>query len=211
MALAKMTWDQLNALVGYKISEPFDLYYVPMEISKKQKERRIELAKRLDDVFIGLLMQYFYADQYDTVVSSEIFERTRDEYLLAITNFILPDEYIEAHAMSVITKTVDVLRKHKDDPYYYSEDRARAISEGDANSVFNYTEYEEAAKHKRFKTWNTIMDGHERDSHAEVNGVTIPIEQPFVLRGGYVQFPRDESMDVSDDEIISCRCSLTFS
>ena len=211
MALAKMTWDQLNALVGYKISEPFDLYYAPMEISKKQKERRIELAKRLDDVFIGLLMQYFYADQYDTVVSSEIFERTRDEYLLALTNFVLPDEYIEAHAMSVITKTVDVLRKHNDDPYYYSEDRARAISEGDANSVFNYTEYEEAAKHKRFKTWNTIMDGHERDSHAEVNGVTIPIEQPFVLRGGYVQFPRDESMDVSEDEIISCRCSLTFS
>lgn len=211
MALAKMSWDQLNVLVGYKISEPFDLYFAPMEISEKQKERRIELAKRLDDVFIGLLMQYFYADQYDTVVSSEIFERTRDEYLLAVTNFVLPDEYIEAHAMSVITKTVDVLRKHKDDPYYYSEDRARVISEGDANSVFNYTEYEEAAKHKRFKTWNTIMDGHERDSHAEVNGVTIPIEQPFVLRGGYVQFPRDESMDVSEDEIISCRCSLTFS
>ena len=211
MALAKMSFDELNELVGYKISEPFEVYFAPMRLTDEQKRKRIELARRLDDVFIGLLAEYFYADQLDTVVSSDIFETTREAYLIAIANSVEVDRYIVDHAMSVITESVAVLLRHKDNPYFYSLDRARAISEGEANSIFNYTEYEEAVKNKHFKTWHTIMDGKERDSHAEVNGLTIPIRDLFELRGGYVAFPRDESYGADDTELVSCRCSLSFS
>ena len=54
------------------------------------------------------------------------------------------------------------------------------------------------------------MDGHERDGHAEVNGVVLPINEPFLLRGGYVQFPRDDSLGVDETETSGCRCSLEF-
>ena len=211
MALAKMTFDELNQLVGYKVSEPYYEYYEPMKISREQKRKRIELAERLDEVFLAMLMECFYAEQYDTIVSSDIVQRTRDAYIEAISESVEPDEYLYNHGIEVIVAALTVLYKHRNDPFYFSEDRARAIAEGDSNSVFNYTEYEEAARNKRYKTWNTIMDGHERDSHAEVNGTTLPIGEPFTLRGGQVQFPRDDSMSVSDDEICGCRCSLSFS
>ena len=211
MALAKMTWDELNQLVGYKVSESFKEYYAPMKISAAQKRKRTKLAEQINGLFIGLLSEYFYAEQLKIIVMSDIYERTRREYLEIIENYVQPDEYIIAHVLSTITNTIEVLLRHKEDPYFYSKDRARAIAENEANSIFNHTEYEDAIKNKHFKTWNTIMDGRERDSHAEVNGITIPIDEPFQLRGGYLQYPRDDSLDVSDDEIVGCRCSLTFS
>lgn len=211
MALAKMTWDELNQLVGYNISEPFDEYYAPMQISAKQKRQRIALAKRLDDVFMVLLAEYFYAEQIGAIVSSDIYERTRQAYIEAVNKFVKPDKYIINHGVELISTTIAVLLRHRDDPYYFSEDRARAIAEGESNSIWNYTEYEDAVKNKSWKTWHTIIDGRERDSHAEVNGMTIPINEPFELAGGYLQYPRDDSLGASETEIISCRCSLTFS
>lgn len=211
MALTKMTYDELNQLVGYKVSEPFEEYYDPMRISEEQKRRRIDLAEYLDIVFIGLLSEYFYADQIGAIVASDIYDRTRESYLDAVSQVgIEPDDYIITHGIALIASTVEVLQRHRDDPYYYSHDRAMAISENESNSIWNHTEYEDAVKSKRHKRWRTIMDGHERDSHAEVNGVVLPINEPFLLRGGYVQFPRDDSLGVDETETSGCRCSLEF-
>lgn len=214
MALTKMTYDELNQLVGYKVSEPFEDYYAPMRISKAQKRRRVDLAEYLDIVFIGLLTEYFYADQLDAIVSSDIYVRTRESYLNAIEQAgLAPDEYIISHGVYLIATTIDVLQRHRDDPFFYSLDRARAIAENESNSVWNHTEYEDEVRSGRHrnKTWNTIMDGKERDSHAELNGVTIPINEPFMARGGYMMYPRDDSLSASEEEIAGCRCSLSFS
>ena len=142
---------------------------------------------------------------------SDIYERTRREYLEIIENYVQPDEYIITHVLSTITNTIEVLLRHKDELYYYSKDRARAIAENEANVIFGHTEYEEAIKNKRYKTWHTIMDGRERDSHAEVNGMTLNITEPFELAGGLRQYPMDTSLGCSEDEWINCRCSLSFS
>ena len=211
MALAKITWDELNELVGYSKSEPYNKYFKPMQISTTQKRKRIRLAEQIDDIFIALLSEYFYADQLNTVVKSDIYERTRLEYLGAIEKYVLPDEYIINHATTTITNTIEVLLRHREDLYFYSKDRARAIAENEANVIFGYTEYEEAIKNKRYKTWHTIMDGRERDSHAEVNGMTLNITEPFELAGGLMQYPMDTSLGCSEDEWINCRCSLSFS
>lgn len=211
MALAKMTWDELNQLVGYNISEPFDEYYAPMKLTEKQKRQRMDLAERLDDVFIALLAEFFYADQIGAIVSSDIYERTRESYMDAVRQSVEPDYYILNHGIELIAATIAVLMRHQDEPYFYSEDRARVIAENDSNSIWNHTEYEEAVKNKHYKTWHTIMDGKERESHAEVNGLTIPINDVFHLQGGDCYYPRSDELGLSDDEIVNCRCSLTFS
>lgn len=54
------------------------------------------------------------------------------------------------------------------------------------------------------KTWSTTMDGHERDSHAEANGQTVPIDQPFKLAGGEAMYPGDPSLPPA--ELCNCRC-----
>lgn len=212
MALAKMTWDELNQLVGYKISEPFDEYYEPMRITEEQKRKRIELAERLDEVFIALLAEMFYAEQLGIVVNSDIYDRTRDSYLEAISESVEPDETLFDHGVELIYATLEVLSRHDDEEWFYSEDRARAIAEEDSNYIWAYEEFGEAIDgNAQYKTWLTIMDGRERDSHAEVNEMTIPIDEPFELAGGLLMYPGDDSMGVSDDELCGCRCSLSFS
>lgn len=226
MALAKMSFDELNRLVGFNISEPYDKFFEPMQISEAQKRKRIELAEHLESVFLALLAELFYTEQYNRVsesgredvvwlatLSSDIYIRASEAYMDAISESVEPDQYLYDHCMSLITEAVEVLYRHRDEPYYYSHDRAKAIAENDANSVFNHTEFEDAVKKKnyKYKTWRTIMDGRERDSHAELNGVRIPIEEPFEAQGGLLMFPRDDSLGASESELASCRCSLKFS
>lgn len=211
MALAKMTWDELNELVGYEVSEPFDEYFAPMQISEEQKRKRVELAEELDAVFIALLSEYFYADQLDAVVASDIYDRTREAYLLAIGTAVEVDDYLYNHGVEVIASTIEVLLRHDDEPYYFSKDRARAIAENESNSIWNHTEYEDAVKNKKYKTWRTVMDNRVRDTHVEMNGVTIPINDVFHLRGGDCYYPRSDELGMDDSEICGCRCSLSFS
>lgn len=211
MALAKMTWDELNELVGYEVSEPFDEYFAPMQISEEQKRKRVELAEELDAVFIALLSEYFYADQLDAVVASDIYDRTREAYLLAIGTAVEVDDYLYNHGVEVIASTIEVLLRHDEEPYYFSKDRARAIAENESNSVWNHTEYEDAVKNKKYKTWRTVMDNRVRDTHVEMNGVTIPINDVFHLQGGDCYYPRSDELGMDDSEICGCRCSLSFS
>lgn len=211
MALAKMTWDELNELVGYEVSEPFDEYFAPMQISEEQKRKRVELAEELDAVFIALLSEYFYADQLDAVVASDIYDRTREAYLLAIGTAVEVDDYLYNHGVEVIASTIEVLLRHDDEPYYFSKDRARAIAENESNSIWNHTEYEDAVKNKKYKTWRTVMDNRVRDTHVEMNGVTIPINDVFHLQGGDCYYPRSDELGMDESEIANCRCVLTFS
>lgn len=211
MALAKMTWDELNELVGYEVSEPFDEYFAPMQISEEQKRKRVELAEELDAVFIALLSEYFYADQLDAVVASDIYDRTREAYLLAIGTAVEVDDYLYNHGVEVIASTIEVLLRHDEEPYYFSKDRARAIAENESNSIWNHTEYEDAVKNKKYKTWRTVMDNRVRDTHVVMNGVTIPINDVFHLQGGDCYYPRSDELGMDDSEICGCRCSLSFS
>lgn len=59
------------------------------------------------------------------------------------------------------------------------------------------------------KEWSTVMDGHERDSHAAVNGQTVAIDEPFKLAGGDGMYPGDESLP--PEETVNCRCALVGS
>lgn len=120
------------------------------------------------------------------------------------------DLYIIGRVNQATADIVAATDRHKDDPYYYSKDRARAIAENESNTVWSHTEYSEVVMKKSFKQWLTIIDGHERESHAEVNGITKPINEPFILQGGMMQFPRDEQFSPSDEEIIGCRCGIRF-
>ena len=212
MALSKMSWDELNQLVGYKISEPYDEYFDPMQISEEQKQKRIKMAEEIESVMADLLIEMFYAEQYDTPVFDVAYRDAVQAYIAALAVLgIEPDDYLQNHAEEIIANVLEVLSKHQDDPWFYSKDRAIALAEGESNSIWNYTEYEDAVKNKRWKTWHTIMDGRERESHAEANGTRIPINDVFHLQGGDCYFPRDDSLGMSDEEIISCRCSLSFS
>ena len=60
------------------------------------------------------------------------------------------------------------------------------------------------------------MPATVRDSHRGMQGVTIPMDEPFKVPrrdGGYdyMMFPGDYSMGASAENTVNCRCWCTYS
>jgi len=55
------------------------------------------------------------------------------------------------------------------------------------------------------KTWITAEDERVRESHRELNGVTIPIDEPFA---NGLMYPSDYSG--APEEVINCRCDIQY-
>lgn len=56
------------------------------------------------------------------------------------------------------------------------------------------------------KTW-VISGNNTRPAHAAMDGMTIPEDEPFVIDGEEMMFPRDDSMGASAGNIINCACT----
>lgn len=56
------------------------------------------------------------------------------------------------------------------------------------------------------KEWLAAIDSRTRDWHAELNGKTAPIDEPFVNSIGEIMFPGDPSADGAN--VYNCRCTL---
>lgn len=211
MAFGVSSFDELNQLVGMKRSMPFADYFAPMHLTKAQKRERQRLAEALEEEFLYMLSYMFYAYP---IINEQMIYDMRDAYIRAIEEvglYSMVDQYYR-QAEKFAIGCIDATRRHKEDPYYYSTDRARLCAEDQSNFVYDMKDFDDAiANGKRYKTWNTVGDNRVRNSHEEVEGLTIPIEEPFVLQGGLMMAPHDDSMGVSEDELILCRCSLTYS
>ena len=204
-----MTFDELNQLVGMKRSEPFDDYFAPMKLSKERKSQRIRLAEEFDDEFLYVLSLMFYSQKFNDDVVRDLYDRYLQAMIAA--GIVINNEH-EMQAQKFAIQAVSTTNKHLDDPYYYSEDRARLCAEDQANFVGDISDLREAIDAgMNYKTWETVGDDRVRPSHVEVEGVTIPIDEPFELAGGYMMAPHDSSMGVDESEIVMCRCSLSFS
>lgn len=211
MAFGVTSFDALNRLVGMKRSESFDDFFAPMKITDEQKRERIRLAEALEEEFLYMFSYMFYA--YPTL-NEQMITDMRDAYIRAIEEvglYSMVDQYyrrIEQFSIECIEAT----QRHKEDPYFYSADRARLNAEDQSNHVYDFKDFNDAlANGMRYKTWNTVGDNHVRDSHAEVEGLTIPIEELFVLHGGLLSHPHDTSHGCEMSEVSGCRCTLSFS
>jgi len=63
---------------------------------------------------------------------------------------------------------------------------------------------------KSEKKWQTVGGANVRDTHSNVNGQRRPLEEPFLLAGGYLQYPGDGSLGAGTEEIINCRCATVY-
>ena len=91
------------------------------------------------------------------------------------------------------------------------EQRAAMIARTESIGAMNAGGFEGAAQAEDLglavtKEWLTAGDGEVRDSHADLDGATVPYDQPF---GNGLMYPGDESGDASS--VVNCRCSLAYS
>jgi hypothetical protein len=220
------TYDELNILPKKQRSEPYEQYFSKMSISDKEKEERIAFSEHMEEVIL-----YVFALIETTIENGEtsweyIQTQLYDKYLDIVLLYMPIDKYIRQYAKEISKEIVETTFQNIDikgetiqaeniksvDSYYLSNDRAMFIAECEANSMLNYKQYSAAVQiGKTKKTWVDIRDSHERKSHLEVGGTTIPIDEPFSVGGSLLMFPKDYSLGASADQIVNCRCSVKYS
>lgn len=94
--------------------------------------------------------------------------------------------------------------------WLFSANRAEKAARNNTNSLCSCQRLERLKQQGyKYKRWNTIMDGRERPTHAIANGQTVPIDEPFIVGGYRMMFPRDVTYGAPAREIMNCRCSIT--
>lgn len=205
-----MSFDELNQLAP-KQSVPFEQYFGEMGLTNQQQRRRLDLAYSLEEEFIDILAWVFYTAQDREVREADVERRFRDAFLNAADSDLLDldktEEIIDTVSKEVARTTVD----RRNTPFFLSEDRASILAEDNANTLFNYFDFEQAlSQNKNMKQWLTILDGRERKTHNIADGEIAPVEEPFSVGDSLLMYPKDTSLGASPEEIIGCRCSVRY-
>ena len=97
------------------------------------------------------------------------------------------------------------------DIYWLSYRRAEDIARSEANTFLNYSDFLEAKERGATKkTWLTMLDDKVRDTHEEVEGQTIGIDELFTVGNSLMKFPHDLSESPDPKEVINCRCAVDY-
>lgn len=207
-----ITYEELNQMIDNPRSEPFDDYFGNMELPESEKKKRISLAEKLEDNFLPILIFLFTLKQYGRQINwEEIRMRFEIGYRNAVQELISIDSQLDTYIKTFSYDVVDSTKRHDDDFYYYSVDRATLISENESNTSLSYEEFLNAINSgKTMKKWIDIRDKKERETHRKVGGTTKPITEPFLVGNSLMMFAKDWSMGAEAKEIISCRCTIKY-
>lgn len=202
--------DKLNSLQTEYPPIDFNTYYAVMNIPEEDKEKRVELAEEIRDVYDWLfnliLLAMAVGEEIDT------------EYLTLSVQYRLEDlvnvnvRYVSDHIVTFARETVEATVEYKEENYYLSPQRSSEIAADEAHTYFNYEELQEAYESGYTnKTWHTRHDKRVRKTHAEVDGKTIPLEELFEVGGSEMMVPKDTEHGADLSEVSNCRCWVTYS
>ena len=95
----------------------------------------------------------------------------------------------------------------------FKESKSKWVSNNETNRILGLVDEETAYElGYKFKTWVHGMVRQPKDareSHLELDGTTIPIEEDFDVDGYPASFPRDPRLPIS--ESIYCGCGVRYS
>lgn len=200
--------DELNE-IGEKIID-YDEYFSEMEISEEEKEKRVELAKKFEVLFLFFLLSY--SEKQNANYETMIYEK----YIVIALEFLKQENvplYIDDYAKKLANDVVKTTVNHDGEEFYTSKERGMLISANEANTLGNYNQQIQAIKSgMRYKTWITEKDRKVRHTHRAVDEKKISIFEPFRVGDSLMMFPKDmETFNASMNEIANCRCVVKYS
>lgn len=211
MMFTNLSFDELNALVTNERSLPYETYFGEMTLPEEEKAERIKMAEDLEEVFITTMIWLFTLEQANNTNYEPVRQRMEDDYMEVLRKYVEVDNYLKTYVKSFSYDVIDSTKKHKNDPYYYSLDRARFMAENEVNTAINHARYIEAVNAgKTMKRWESIIDEVTRKDHIEINGKYIPIGQAFHVGDSWLLFPKDTSLGASANQIVNCRCVTIY-
>jgi hypothetical protein len=202
-------------------SVPYDKYFGEMGLAEEDKNKRIKLAKDLENALLFLFALISTVREYDYTDISIVVLSFTNRYREALSENLEISEDLESYITLFATQIIDTTYNHLDDDadgektdssnYYLSNDRAMYVAENESNTIWNNEEYAQAKRQgKTKKKWIDIRDKRERKTHLRVGGTVKPIDEPFIVGNSLMQFPKDDSLNAEDKEIINCRCTIRY-
>lgn len=169
--------------------------------------QRTELAVSLEKIF----REMFLVALAGELAREELINRLITEYSMAIVGSGYRPNY--GHIERVCEDIVDNTLERLDTPYMTSTDRSITIAETETNNAANNDEYLEAKENGMTqKTWVAFHDNKTRETHREVDGTTIPIDDMFQVGMAELMYPCDETNGYDNpEELVNCRCHTIYS
>lgn len=209
MRRVNLSFDEVNSLSRSEYEEYFD----EMGIDEDAKEDRVLMAMFLEDRFLEIFSKIEMSILNGVPYFMDSFSLFEEAYVIAsclyqgVTEDMVRQRATD-FALAVATSTYD----NEGEPYFLSADRAVNMAATESNGINIFGENNDAKLFgKTKKTWHTIIDGNEREWHEEVNGVTVPIDEPFEVGGELMNYPLDTSLGAGAANIANCRCWVTYS
>ena len=213
--MAIQNFDKLNTIgliqipEEHKRSEPYETYFGDMHLTEEQIENRIMIATMFEEPLRNWLLLMMIG----VATGAVLYEEARQELLDSLIALSIADvEYLEM----LTAEITDSTKRHADDDWYWSEDRVIFISEEEANTIMNGTEFQEARQRgMRRKQWIGMKDRYERESHVKMNDKIIPIDEYFQVGEAQCLYPKDAispytTLPEHPEELISCRCQILY-
>ena len=207
--MVKMKIDELNTLDSSFDYEDFiEHYFDPMQITRKQKEERKELAKELMDIVLYFLI---WCEEFpDKVQTEEVQRQFENEYREKVFGFSEPSTFFDVYVPNFISTLILTTLNHKGEEYFTSVERAANVAVNESNTVFGHNELENAkALGKTKKRWKTELDNRVRPAHQEMESVTIPIDDYFIFEDCMMLYAHD-AVNGTPNQIVNCRCVTEY-
>lgn len=182
------------------------------ELTKKDREKRKKFAYEMEDILLFIFALYLTMKDYNYIKEEYIKAQLQSKYIELIRKYGIDIDFDVSEYISQFSQgTIDTTLRNGDAPYFTSDDRAVLIAENESQNTFNRQDYISAIKAgKTKKQWIDIMDKKERETHREVGGTVISIEDYFIVGDSLLLYPHDYSMNPEAKEVINCRCSIKY-
>lgn len=206
-----MEFDELNKPIKYIRSEPFQKYFGVMNLTDDEKEKRIELAEKLEDLMLFIFALISLMIESGLIDKNYIELELNKRYTEVLRKHMDADKYLQHYVKQFSNTFMQTTFDGINDSWYLSSDRAVFIAENESETTWNYDEYRQAIESKKtMKQWIDIEDRKERKTHREVGGTSIPIEEVFVVGNSLMRYPKDTLFGAEAKEIINCRCTIRY-
>lgn len=194
-----------------EISIPYEEYFSAMELTPEEIKKRVDFAKEFENIIFYIFTLLSVMRKYNHMRIDFAVETLKNLYLDLVVLYVDIDEYLEDYIEKFALDIIETTLRHYNDEWYLSSDRSVLIAENEANSVFAHDDYTRAIKAgKTKKRWITERDDRVRETHMEVNGVTIPIKEPFVVGDSLLLYPKDQTYSPSAEQTANCRCTVKY-
>lgn len=188
-------------------------YFEDMDITQSGKDKRIDFSTKMYDIILFVFALVKSMQESGYIDEQYIILQLTNRYFELIDDFSMQSQYIQDYVGIFARQTVDVTLEHLQDidGYFMSNERALIIAVNEANTIFNYSDYDNAMNNGfTKKQWITEKDDKVRITHVEVDDSIVDINEPFVVGDSLLMFPKDTSLGASAEEVVNCRCSIKY-